>query len=401
VPYSSARATVTDVHIRSSVAGLRGLGRHGTKAIAVGPTWNAAGGWSRYASDRVVAPDPAFNRQEFVSALGNLARARGPFFAYPGREEAIDAITDASAAEPRLLAPFPTEALGALRKKSGLANLAASVGLRTPPMLRETTVAELSKARIAIPCAVKPADPVSRMRSTVVVESRDELDALLRRFCPQERILVQERVSGPVTSIGLVVSRGGRLCARFHHRVHRTWPVRAGQHALAVSVPPDEELVARSARLLVEAGYWGLAEVEFIYSQNGPVLIDVNPRFYGCLALPLACGVNLPAAWHAAALDEALFEPKPYRTGVVYRWFEADLMAALRGSPARLVRRPAGRAIGPMWASDDPLPAPLLMGTALATRLRSRWPTGDGGRKRGSWDAAERSTGRLSLRRGG
>ena len=117
--------------------------------IALGPTWSAAGRWSRYASDRVVAPDPASNQRGFVGALGSLARARGPFFAYPGREEAIDAIVDASAAEPLLLAPFPVQALGAIRQKPALAGMAAAVGLRTPPTLSEATVAELSNARLA------------------------------------------------------------------------------------------------------------------------------------------------------------------------------------------------------------------------------------------------------------
>ncbi len=365
-------ALVTDVQIRSSVAGLRGLGRSGARVIAMGTAWNAAGRWSRYASDRVVAPDPAFDRPGFTRALGRLARTRGPFIAYPGREEAIDAIAEASSAEPLVLSPFPVEALARVREKPALAERAIAAGLQVPRTVCEASVSELRRRPLAFPCVVKLAGPVGPLSSTRAVNSRTELERVLRVLPPEEILLVQERVRGPLISLGLVVSREGRLVARFQHRACRTWPARAGSTALARSVEPNEELVARSVEMLVDAGYWGLVEVEFLEGPNGPLLVDVNPRFYGCLALALACGVNLPEAWHAVVVGGPLPAPCPYRTGVTYRWLEADLVAALRGDPGRLVRRLPRPAIGPMWASDDPLPAPLLMGTAFAKRMRSR-----------------------------
>src|SRR5215210_4654790 len=104
-------------------------------------------------------------------------------------------------------------------------------------------------------------------------------------------MLIQERVRGPLISLGLVVSRAGRLVARFQHVATRTWPAHAGATAFATSVAPDERLIERAARLLIEAGYWGLVEIELLSGPNGPTLIDINPRFYGGLALSLACGV--------------------------------------------------------------------------------------------------------------
>ena len=52
-------ALVTDVHFRSAVAGVRGLGRAGLEVIALGPGRAAAGRWYRYASRRGVAPEVA------------------------------------------------------------------------------------------------------------------------------------------------------------------------------------------------------------------------------------------------------------------------------------------------------------------------------------------------------
>jgi predicted ATP-grasp superfamily ATP-dependent carboligase len=169
-------------------------------------------------------------------------------------------------------------------------------------------------------------------------------------------------------SIELVIDREGRLVARFQQVTRRTWPSAAGSIALATSVEPDEGLVSRTAAMLAEVGYWGLAQVDFVETPSGFTLLDVNPRFYRCLPLAVACGTNLPALWHAVAVGRPVGEPGAYRTGMTYRWLEADLVAAVRGAPARLFERAPHPSTGAAWASDDPLPGVLLSVSALASR---------------------------------
>ena len=144
---------------------------------------------------------------------------------------------------------------------------------------------------------------------------------------------------GPLVSIELVIDREGRLVARFQQVTRRTWPSAAGSIALATSVEPDEGLVSRTAAMLAELGYWGLAQVDFVETPSGFTLLDVNPRFYRCLPLAVACGTNLPALWHAVAVGRPVGAPGAYRTGMTYRWLEADFVAAVRGAPARLFER--------------------------------------------------------------
>ncbi len=135
-----------------------------------------------------------------------------------------------------------------------------------------------------------------------------------------EPLVVQERLSRPLVSLGVVIGRDGTIVSRFQHLARRTWPAAAGSTALAISVEPDDALVARAGALLAAVGYWGLAELEFIATARGPALTDVNPRYYGCMPLPLACGLNLPAIWHAFVVDVPLPAAVPYRVGVAYRW---------------------------------------------------------------------------------
>ena len=139
-----------------------------------------------------------------------------------------------------------------------------------------------------------------------------------------------------------------------------------------MSVEPDEALVEACRALLAAAGYWGLAQLQFLDAADGRRLIDVNTRFYGSLALALAAGVNLPAAWHAVTLEQPAGTPQPYRAGVSYRWVEADLMAATRGIRGRLTSRGPRPRTGPMWARDDPVASFLFAVDAAGGGIRRR-----------------------------
>ena len=353
------------------LAALRGFGRAGISTVAVGPQPFAAGLWSRYATVRARAPSVLEDAPKFVARIAALAAEHGPLVVYPGREEAIDALQQA-ALPPGATLPLPSlEALEAVRDKRRLAELAASVGLTTPTTLAEATVRELQGARLALPCVIKEARPGGAVELTSALETQAEVEAFLRDLPADEPLVVQELVPGPLVAVALVLARDGTVAARFQQVTQRTWPAGAGGSTLAVSVAPDERLVARTAEMLTRAGFWGLAQVQFIDGAQGPALIDVNTRFYGTLPLALACGVNLPAVWHAVTCG-ATATPADYAAGVSYRWLEGDVTAAFQGFPRRLADRPPPPRVGAIWARDDPLPSLLLTAQTAPSRLERR-----------------------------
>lgn len=365
-------ALVTDVHTRSAVAGLRALGRAGIRTLAVGPSRGAAGLWSRYAAWGTTAPDVTRDPIAFCETVAGIAAERGPLVLYPVQEEAMDALLGDSARLPaQALLPYrEPQAVYTLRDKRSLATVARDAGLRVPETLATGTAAELLDCEIRTPCAVKAALPEQGLGLTHLTRSDDELKELLENLSGAALLLVQELVEGPLMALALVVDEAGKLVARFQQEATRTWPPDAGASRFAVSVPPDETLAAKAARMLKTAGYSGLAQLQFVRSSSAPMLVDVNPRFYGSLPLALASGVNLPAAWHAVATGERTPSPEPYRVGVGYRWLEGELLAAMKGAPVPV--RSRRHVAGAMWASDDPVPAAILAGRAVGTRLRAR-----------------------------
>jgi predicted ATP-grasp superfamily ATP-dependent carboligase len=352
-------ALVADAQLPNAVAGVRALGRAGVRVHALGASRSAAGRWSRYASERV--------RGELVTEV----RARAPIAVYPCQETTID---EALRLPPQAggVLPWDPASLAPLREKRRLPELAAAHGLETPATLFDGAAAELPGAGVPLPAIVKPAGPVGELRSAVAVGSAAELAELADGLPPAEPLLVQERVRGRLLSLALVLDREARVVARFQEEAERTWPREAGSFAATTSVPPDGGLVERARSLLAAAGYWGLAQLDLVRRDDATMLLDVNPRFYACMPLALACGVNLPAAWHAVASGERPPEAGPYPAGRRYRWLEGDLYAARHGDVRRLLRAGPRAQAGAFWAGDDPLASALLAASAFTLPVRRR-----------------------------
>jgi predicted ATP-grasp superfamily ATP-dependent carboligase len=363
-------ALVTDAHIHSAVWGIRGLGRRGLRVVALGPDRGAPGLWSRYAAGRAIGPDAEADAPGFARAVARVVERHGPLVVYPSQEESIDALLEVEL-PPQAVLPFPERgSLAAVREKPALAERARAAGLATPTTVFLGAARELRTVSLPGPCIVKPvrksALPIARL-----VSSEDELREVAAQVPEEEPLLVQRRAPGPLMALSLVLGRDGSLAARFQQEARRTWPPEAGPSSLAVSVAPDERLAEAVARVLAEAGFWGLVQIQFIRSEDRPVLIDANPRFYGSLPLALASGVNLPAIWHAVTVDgDAPASPEPYRVGVSYRSLESDLMAALHGAPGLLLRGVPRPRTGAMWAADDRRAGALLGARAAAAWLR-------------------------------
>lgn len=365
-------ALVTDAHIPSAVSGIRALGRTGLAVAALAPHRSAAGLWSRYSASRTVGPDSVTDPDGFVAAVQRVVERHGRLVVYPGQDEALNALVAASLTADATL-PYPgPEPLAALRDKSRLADLATDAGLATPSTLASGPADELLSADLPDGAVVKPSQPGGGFAEVRLADSHDDLRAVLATVPSDEEVVLQERLSGRLMAMSVVVDRDGRLARRFQQMALRTWPPDAGISSLAVSVDPDEALAEACRALLAAAGYWGLAQLQFIDSPGGRRLIDVNTRFYGSLALALAAGVNLPAAWHAVTLERPAGAPEPYRAGVSYRWLEADAMAAMRGITGRLFARGPRPRTGPMWARDDLSASAVFAAAAVGGGIRRR-----------------------------
>lgn len=258
-----------------------------------------------------------------------IAPAVVPYAAHDVVERSFDKLAFTRAAEAAGLAVPRTE-------EAGEAELAA---WRGPVVV---------KARIHVPTRyeTRPFDSAEEAAPFV---------AELRALGAQP--LLQERITGQLGAVVVVVDHRGEVVAEVQQRCDRSWPAGAGVTARARTVAPDTELSARIGELVRQLGWFGLAEIEYLLDDRGvPRFTDFNGRFYGGIALAGHAGVNVAATWARLATGRPVAPPAPQRDGALFQWLNRDLAASyhadgLRGLAAALALAP--RSAHSMLARGD------------------------------------------------
>lgn len=364
------------------LAVVRGLRRAGYEPWVLAAGRNAPATTSRAAAGSLRVCDPATDATAFADQVAAIARRLAPVAVLPGGEKSMLALAGCADLMPNgsllALCDRPTVALAT--DKAELVELAAGAGLRSPetfPLSAEAAARD--ELPVGLPAIVKPvrselSSAGGFLKSCVsFARSREDvIDAL--RVLPSGHGLVQPYHDGSLTSLSGVFSAGAVLGAT-HQRALRVWPRGCGEMAYAVSLPRDSELELAAGRLLARLGWSGLFQIQFIETAQDRLLIDLNPRVYGSLALALAAGQNLPALWVESLLGKSS-AATPYREGVTFRNELLDAQALLarprEGTWPEASKALMHRAtIHAFFAPGDPMPL-LALAPRLGAKLSSR-----------------------------
>lgn len=137
------------------------------------------------------------------------------------------------------------------------------------------------------------------------------------------------------------IFRDGEVVADFTYERIREYPVNGGPGTMWVSVE-NRQVRQYGEKLLEKLNWEGVAMVEFKfdYKRKGPVLMEINPRFWGSLALAVKAGVNFPYIYYLLSKNKKIVKQK-YKTGIKCRWLiPGDLMHFI-SNPARFKLKPS------------------------------------------------------------
>jgi predicted ATP-grasp superfamily ATP-dependent carboligase len=380
------RVLVTEGEERSVLAACRGLRAAGYHVDVAASTPTAPAQWSRSCDRRIETPDPRAGRALFVAALERVLGDHDYGVVLPGTEASLLAVSEhRDRLEP--LARFGLPAPGVVTRsldKIAFLDAAASAGLRPPEsqVCEGPDRADEFAARLGYPLVVKAArsfldsaDGLRQQRTVVAVDS----DALARAAGAFEGpIILQRYIAGRtlLSFAGVMLDRVyGATCARYV----RTWPVDAGPSCFSETIPVSRSLRQRVETLLEVIGWRGIFQLQLVESAGRLAAIDLNPRVFGSLALPIGAGANLPAIWCDSVVGRPVNDADA-RVGARYRWEDGDakhlVFQASRGElrAAASVLRPRRRVVHAYFRLEDPRPfgarlAGMLLGR-LAGRLR-------------------------------
>lgn len=318
---------ITDGHWRKSLAAVRALGKMGL-AVAVGESTRiATAAFSRYCTRAIVYPSPLFTPSEFTAFLLRELSSRPYRMLIPMEDETLEQICLHRDAFSRLThVPVVThDKLALMRRKDQVLRMAQGLGIPIPRTWTLTDLSELDrvKDRVTYPAVIKP----TVGSGALGVKYPEDPAALVREYLSVHRTfpfpMIQERIPrhGPGFGASFLMDERGRVKASFVHRRLREYPVSGGASTLRESVRRDD-IRDMGQTLLQAVGWYGVAMVEFKLDprDNTPKLMEVNPRFWGSLALAVASGVNFPYLLYRLSRGEDFRPVEDYAVGKRCRW---------------------------------------------------------------------------------
>lgn len=377
--FQNCAAAVFCAESYNALAVTRSLGRHGIPVIALGQEEQSITFHSRYASEHLVYPDPVSDEPGFlrtVLALGQRQRAAGMrTVVFPTSDRIVKCFSD----HREQLAAFfeiympSRDAVEASLDKLAQYRVAERIGVPYPRTYSNgdhaRLVADLASGRAVTPLFLKARVPLAdhslaRFRR-MKLETADDA---IRQFAEAESLhvpfVVQEIIPGgddQLFTLGSTMNARGEFVSAFTGRKLRQMPPGFGICRVGESLPVPI-MAELGRRLLAEIGFHGISQVEFKFDARDQKykLMEVNPRSWSWIGLPIELGADLPWAMFCEALGETL----PPQVGLPpQRWLwislTHDLERSLQhrdGFPLAHLQAGYERVVEAFYAPDDPAP---------------------------------------------
>ncbi len=375
------KVLVLDGDSRVALAAIRALGRRGCEVDCAERESVAAplAFRSRYLRRRI--------RLRSLDAACLAEAAGGHDVVLATTRRSVDALGTARAeveARGARVPLAPTQRIAAANDKRHVQETGRAIGIATPETWTPAGIEELGalERRMTFPAIVKlrcdEGPDLSPAERYAIVRDGDGLRRAWERLSGlQPRPLVQQWIDGVGLGVGMLLTADGEVLARFTHLRQRELPPSGGPSTACVSV---HHAAAEEAALglLRALGISGAAMVEFrVDRRTGtPYLLEVNPRLWGSLELPIRCGVDFPWLLCRWALGHAEQAPE-YRDGVRVRFLALDALAVLQAWKEPRLRRAylAGflrdlllhRPYDGVFRGDDPSPGFGYVSSRLAS----------------------------------
>jgi len=313
---------------------------------------------------------------KFSEGLIALARQEGlkGWMLLPNDDELVKLLAiNKDALSEWFIVPVPSWSI--VRKyyyKNEAYELARRISVPVPTIYSGRTIEDILALRPAFPLVLKPSSkeryyPLARkkaIRVDTAAELRREYQDMSAIIKPEE-IIVQEFLPGGGKNLYSYAAfyDGHKIAAGMAANRIRQHPPEFGHattFAMSVNIP---ELKALSERLFREIGFYGIAEVEFMWDerQHTYKFIEINGRIWGWHTLALAAGINFPYILfeHLMGLEIELQTP---RVGVKWVRLITDVPTCVKEilSGSMTVNDYAHSMSGPkefaVFSFGDPLP---------------------------------------------
>ncbi len=344
-----AKILILDGHCPAALPMVRSAGRAG-HWVAVGSSAGlfSAARLSRYASAVLDYPSSTTEPEKFAEVVLQFCREGAIDLVLPLTDWTLTPVSryrDQFAGTCNLAVPSES-ALRITTDKWQTIELARSLRFPVPETsLIDSPAAVVNTSVTKFPVVVKDRFSVRWLEvkasfgSTAYTFSQPELEQVVSaRLRDAGDVLLQKFVPGTGIGFAGFVAEQKLFLPFAWERVRETDP-RGSASSCRRSIPLDEKMLEQGSQLLLKSGIEGLAMVEYKRTCDGRlVLMEINGRPWGSMALPIASGIDFPRYWIDWLLTGSLPPTDlPYAVGVTSRRMVGEMthLANLRaGKPA-------------------------------------------------------------------
>lgn len=330
----------------------------------------------------------------FIKELTYLIETENIDAIFPGSDLAMGAIGDHYEPLSKLVylgCPPPAVMAGAFEKRRTFA-AATACGIELPSSYIASSIAELDELRGEIHFPVIAKRRTAAVAGDFKIRHYFSFEALRGEYLSSPSMGAETILQGydGGEGVGLVVFvHGGEVFAPFQYRSLRELPTTGGVSCLVESEKLDDDLLAKTVSMLRELHWEGIAMVEFMRDRTTQryKFLELNGRYWGCLAIAMQSGLDYPAyEWRLAhGLDPKI--AAGYRAGIRSRW-TGGVIRRLGGVGGEAHRRLVGTsrlqevfvtaleflpARSALWSWRDPVPAIWDVAAASAGLIRDLW----------------------------
>lgn len=380
-------AFITTANSPKALIAVRSLGKKGIEVTTADKQGFALSSLSKYSKDFFLYPPPAKSPLDFIRSLTSFLKKHKHDVLMPIHSDDTYLIAKyKSNLEPFIKVPLHDYSTTMhVNNKGYLMQVADDLGMPVPQtyFIEDLNAIHRIADTVDFPAVIKLRETASSIGMSYVY-SKEELISKYKETIskfnlpPSDYPLIQEYIEGDGYGVSLLFNHGD-LRAKFTHKRLREYPTSGGPSTYRISVKhPEMEAIAID--LLKYFDWHGIAMVEFkLNSKNKkPVLMEVNPRFWGSVNQAVQSGVDFPYLLYMMALEGDVKPVLDYKVGVKTKNIFIDYVALFDymrktkkiGLLKELVCLPINDDIVSL---DDPLPVLSFIRTGMGELIHSRY----------------------------
>lgn len=326
---------VTDSNYKHSLGIVKSLGKEGIKPYILSYKKGSLCSYSKYSNEEIII-NKDYNKKELIKELLKynieliiLVGTTSFMRIVPWKKDLINSHINIVTVDEK------TQNIAFSKKDTYL--LAEKIGVPTAKTYYPKSFDELELMiqNITFPCVIKGLYEVGGNIVDYAYNDK-ELKSKYINICNKYNLneesglpMLQEYITGEGCAF-FAVYKNGKCGLTFQHRRIREYPVTGGASVCAESYK-NEKLEKYGKKLLDSLKWHGVAMVEFKLNNIGePILMEINPKFWGSTDLALEAGVNFPKALIDIHKGIEIEYSNNYKMPFKYHWpLHGDIMHAI------------------------------------------------------------------------